>query len=209
MKRIGITHRVDNFGEYSERRDSIDQRWYSLLLQMEMFPVPLPNIEPRIATKFLHDLDLDGFILTGGNSLCSLDIDAKNIAPERDLFENFLIDFALADKLPIFGVCRGMQLINKYFKGKLVLIEGHVSKHHPINQIMEKPTLPSIVNSFHSWAIPSDGLGNGLKPISSDLDGNIEAFIHTNNMIAGIMWHPERDEKFDPLNIAFIKEILS
>ena len=209
MKRIGITHRVDNFGEYNERRDSIDQCWYSLLLQMEMFPVPLPNVESRIATKLLQDLDLDGFILSGGNSLCSLDINAKNIAPERDSFENALIDFALANKLPIFGVCRGMQLINNYFKGKLVLVEGHVSTHHPIKQIMEKPPLPLTVNSFHSWAIPSDGLGEGLKPISSDLDGNIEAFIHTNHMIAGIMWHPERDDKFEPLNTAFIKEIFS
>lgn len=209
VKRIGLTQRVEMIVDYGERRDSLDQRWYSLLLSMNMLPIPLPNIQATLAASLVENLRLDGVILTGGNSLYDFDDTAANQALDRDRFELSLIDYAVKNKLPMFGVCRGMQIINKYFGGTLVPISGHVAKNHPIVQVIDTVPLPKKVNSFHEWAIPFNGLGRELKPIASDLDGNIEAYTHLNKRVGGVMWHPERDEQFDSLNINFLIEILS
>ncbi|EGR0766875.1 peptidase C26, partial [Vibrio parahaemolyticus] len=91
MKRIGLTQRVDVISNYGERRDAIDQKWCSLLLEMNMLPIPLPNISPSIAFNLFEQLSLDGVILTGGNSLSHLDVLASDLAPERDAFELALI----------------------------------------------------------------------------------------------------------------------
>ncbi|EGU33641.1 peptidase C26 [Vibrio sp. N418] len=208
MKRVGLTQRVDIIAEYGERRDAVDQHWYSLLLSMEMLPILLPNLQPDNAAKMIESLRLDGIVFTGGNSLCHLDGDAVDRAPERDLFELFLIDYAVKNELPIFGVCRGMQIINYYFGGKLHPVEGHVAIQHPILPVEDIIELPKIVNSFHSWAISQDELGRELQPIATDIEGNIEAYWHPNKKVAGIMWHPERVIGFDPLDLNLMKKIL-
>ena len=46
-------------------------------------------------------------VLTGGNDLAALGGDA----PERDATENALLDAAESRRLPVIGVCRGMQVI--------------------------------------------------------------------------------------------------
>ncbi|MFS1443837.1 MULTISPECIES: gamma-glutamyl-gamma-aminobutyrate hydrolase family protein [Vibrio] len=208
MKRIGLTQRVDIISSYGERRDALDQQWYSLLLNMNMLPVPLPNIPEEYVADFVEELQLDGIVLTGGNSLGYLDEQANDRAPERDAFELALIEYTLNKDLPIFGVCRGMQIINSYFGGKLHPIEEHISVIHDIINLDTAIDLPERVNSFHGWAVPNDGLGKNLKPIAQDIDGNIEGFIHETKRVAGITWHPERVAPFDTLDLQFMKRIL-
>jgi putative glutamine amidotransferase len=205
MKLIGLTQRVDIVSSYDETRDALDQRWYSLLLSLDMIPVPLPNVSPSLAPRMIKELKLDGIIFTGGNSLCHLDELAKDRSPERDAFELALIDYAEKQAIPIFGVCRGMQIINHYFGGRLVKVEGHVAKKHGL--VVLKPTisLPKIVNSYHSWGIPHNGLGDDLEIVATDLNGNIEAFTHHSKKITGITWHPEREFEFNKLDLNFIK----
>lgn len=209
MKRIGLTQRVDIITDCGERRDALDQRWHLLLLEMNMMPVPLPNVLPSLAPLMLEELKLDGVIFTGGNSLCHLDETANNRAPERDAFELALLAHAEDLSLPIFGVCRGMQIINHYFRGKLVRIKGHVAKRHEITSVNPSIELPKVVNSYHSWTIPSDGLGNPLEVVGKDSDGNIEAYIHRDKKIAGITWHPERESELNKLDLNFIKGIIN
>ncbi len=208
MKRIGLTQRVDIITDYGERRDALDQKWYLLLLEMNMMPVPLPNLSPSLVPVMLEELQLEGIIFTGGNSLCHLDEIAKDRAPERDAFELALIAHSEHLSLPIFGVCRGMQIINHYFGGKLVRIKDHVAKKHEL--ISENPSieLPKVVNSYHSWTIPNDGLANPLEVVGKDSDENVEAYIHRAKKIAGITWHPEREDELNILDLNFIKRIL-
>jgi putative glutamine amidotransferase len=208
MKRIGLTQRVDIISSYGERRDALDQRWYELLLEMGMLPVPLPNVETKYVVSLVNELKLDGIVFTGGNSLCHLDRSALDRAPERDDFELALIDYAVKKEIPLFGVCRGMQIINHYFAGELVAIDGHIATQHRIVNCSEDIELPVVVNSFHSWAIARDKLGKGLIAIATDTNGNIEGFIHCSKQIAAIMWHPERLDAFDNLDINLMSRIL-
>ncbi|MFT5813721.1 MAG: gamma-glutamyl-gamma-aminobutyrate hydrolase PuuD [Psychroserpens sp.] len=209
MKLIGLTQRVDIVPNYNERRDALDQQWHSLLIKLDMIPIPLPNISSTLVPAVLKALKLDGIILTGGNSLSHLDEFAKDKAPERDAFEFELVSNAEKLKIPTFGVCRGMQLINHFFGGQLIEIENHVAKDHQIISIGSHVPLPSHVNSYHSWTIPPDGLADGLQAIGKDSDGNIEAFIHESKKFAGIMWHPERDDEPNQLDLNFIKSIFN
>lgn len=209
MKRIGLTQRVDVIADYGERRDALDNRWYLLMLELNMMPIPLPNLSPSLAPAILEDLRIEGVIFTGGNSLCYLDEASSASAPERDAFELALLKHAEELSLPVFGVCRGMQIINHYFRGSLVKVKGHAAQRHAITAVNPSIKLPKMVNSYHAWTIPSDGLAKPLEVIGKDPDGNIEAFIHRNKNIAGITWHPERESELNKLDLKFIEGIIN
>ena len=70
---------------------------------------PKKNNYQEIARAFLHDWG--GLILHGGKDL--------DETPNRTRFELALIREAIAKNIPVFGICRGMQIINKYFDGDL------------------------------------------------------------------------------------------
>jgi N5-(cytidine 5'-diphosphoramidyl)-L-glutamine hydrolase len=207
MKRLGITQRVENIRSYNERRDCLDQRWSMLAFHLGYFPVPLPNIAAEKVSALLDNLKLDGILLSGGNSIVSLYPNADDLAPERDAFEQAILDETIKRNIPIVGVCRGMQLINVVFGGRLVPINDHVAKDHLIKHVENRP-IPERVNSYHNWAIPQDGLAAILTPIAFDLAGNVEAFECVDKNILGIMWHPEREHPFNPLDVELIKRYL-
>ena len=209
MKRLGITQRVENIPSYNERRDCLDQRWSILAFHLGYFPVPLPNIASEKVPALLDNLKLDGILLSGGNSITSLypNAEADDLAPERDAFEQAILDETIKRNVPIIGVCRGMQLINVVFGGRLVPINGHVGEDHLIKHAENRP-IPERVNSYHNWTIPQDGLAPILTPIAFDLAGNVEAFEYVDKNILGIMWHPEREHPFNPLDVELIKRYL-
>jgi len=90
-----------------------------------------------------------------------------------------------------------LQIINLFFGGDLTLIKGHVNITHEIkveNTFSDK--LPNMVNSYHNWAIGNNQLSSELKPIAWDNEKHVEACIHIDKPIAGVMWHPEREKFF-------------
>ncbi|PKL76273.1 MAG: gamma-glutamyl-gamma-aminobutyrate hydrolase, partial [Candidatus Melainabacteria bacterium HGW-Melainabacteria-1] len=108
---IAITQRVAEVAAYSERRDALDQRWYSLLAQAGLLPMLLPN-QPDMALELVSRLQPAGLLLSGGNTLSVYGGDA----PERDATERALLSgWALPEQKPVLGVCRGMQLLQHYF----------------------------------------------------------------------------------------------
>ena len=209
MKRIGLTQRVQVITSYDERRDALDQRWYDLIFNLGWLPVVLPNIDPSRAEHLVNEYDLDGIILTGGNNLQILEPNNSNAAPERDQFETELILLSIKNNIPILGVCRGMQIINSYFGGTLKKVRNHVAVRHELKIKSADFDLPTLVNSFHDWGIPSSGLASNLEPLACDVDENIEAFRHKDFNIFGIMWHPERALPLSLGEIDFIKRIFS
>ena len=106
-KRIGITMRVDIASGHNERRDCLAQGWanYMANVSPHTFWMPLPNLGEAI-TDYVRQWQLDGFIFSGGNDLGSCQL--------RDCTEYTLLNHALRNALPVFGVCRGLQLLQQH-----------------------------------------------------------------------------------------------
>lgn len=209
MKRICISQRVESVASYGERRDCLDQRWFELIFRLGYVPVPLPNVSEEHARQLLADLQPHAVILSGGNSIASLDPSASDVAPERDAFESAVVAHAVDTGTPVIGVCRGMQVLNLYFGGELLEIDGHVATRHPLRPCSDAYSLPIEVNSYHQYCIPATGLSTAFTPLGFDEDGNIEAFCHKEKRILGIMWHPEREKPYSQLDFELMKRFVA
>src|SRR5260221_5611802 len=79
---------------------------------------PTPGIEDALAR-------LDGLMLSGGGDIDPARYGAKpapqtaSVREERDTAELALLDAALSLRLPVLGICRGMQVINVARGGSL------------------------------------------------------------------------------------------
>ena len=134
---------------------------------------------------------------------------------ERGKTEIEMIKFAMKNKIPLFGVCRGMQLINTFFNGTISenSNSGHVGKPHNID--IMNPSLVSLfghdkleVNSFHNNLIKKDDIGDELDVFAlSEKDFTIEGCFHKKYPMIGVMWHPERNP--DENSIQLFQRIFS
>jgi gamma-glutamyl-gamma-aminobutyrate hydrolase PuuD len=195
MRRMGITQRVENYEPYNERRDCLDQRWSKLAFELGFNLIPLPNVPRKQMRSLLSGLSLDALVLSGGNSISGDEVLAPDAAPERDLFESELIRYSISNSIPLLGVCRGMQMINLYFKGSLSPVSGHVASRHMLTVSSDFAHLVlNEVNSFHTLGIGGQQLGENLISFAVDNEGFIEGFTHESLRISGLMWHPEREE---------------
>lgn len=196
MKMIAITQRVEKVEAYGETRDSLDQSWAKLVFQCGFLPVILPN-NMEVAKSLLNQISISGIILTGGNNLVNYDGDA----PERDQLEQYLIEYSMEAGIPLLGVCRGMQVIQDYFKVPLVKVKGHIATEHEINVEGKR----NLKNSFHRYGARSSV--EELLILAASEDGVVEAIYHKEFKIFAIMWHPERNNPFDQEDILYIENI--
>ncbi len=209
MKKIGITLRVENVPNYAERRDCLDQKWNNIIFNLGCLPVLLPNVEPSYVKTIIQEMALDAIILSGGNSISVSGIDQQDIAPERDKFEHALIYESISQNIPMIGICRGMQVLNMYFGGELSKVNKHVGTRHSIKANEDFNNLvPEDVNSYHNFCISNNQIGDGFIAFANDIDGYVEGFIHKTHKLAGIMWHPEREEQMLESDIQLLKKVL-
>ena len=124
-----------------------------------------------------------------------------------------IINYAVKQKVPLLGVCRGLQIINVAFGGSLVqdltAREGkkinHVSSVHDIEinghfLLDEYVNSRITINSFHNQGITDRCIAKSLVSAAYSEDGVIEALRHKEYNILGVQWHPERkngDTSFD------------
>jgi len=206
--RIGVSTRIIHSENYIDDRDALSHDWASLLEKINILPILIPNSLVEIE-EFLDGVDLDGIILSGGDNIGEF--------PLRDKTERKIMKYAINKKIPIFGVCRGMQIINQFFGGDIIktIDKKHVGKSHSITVSKEKifsflDKKEIMVNSFHNNIIIEKKLGKNLISIAKDTnDKSIEAFIHSNYLIIGTMWHPERmkdKNNYNLIKIFFEKE---
>jgi putative glutamine amidotransferase len=161
----------------------------------------------------------DGLILTGGGDVDSKlygkdDLSAlcKGVDNLRDDFELRLVDVALREGKPVFGICRGLQIVNVALGGTLVLdIEKRGGNSHTklagldrwhevrVESDSELHTIAkvdtSLVNSSHHQA--ADSVGDGLIASAKSLGDGIKEALEWREktripFLALVQWHPER-----------------
>jgi putative glutamine amidotransferase len=183
MKVFFLSQRVDIVESYGERRDSLDQMWVNLLAKEDRVILPIPNNRINLC-NLLKKTEPDFIVLTGGNNPETY----GGTAGERDETDRALIDYAIDKRIPLLGVCRGMQSIALYFGGTLEKVVNHVATEHVIED--ESRLEIGMVNSYHNYSVKD--ISDDLEVAARSKDGKIEAFRHKNHPIYGVMWHPER-----------------
>ena len=194
MKVVAVTQRDIFLSETKEHRDSLDKRWYDFFNQTNLIPLLLPN-NLVLAAELLNRYNIAGILLTGGGEISAL----GGRKTEREKIEEYLIELAIKNKLPLLGICRGMQKIQDYFGIKLHKINGHITDAQEIIIDDEK----QIVNSYHNYGTTETS--QELRIWAKAKDGVIKAISHENYNISAIMWHPERCEPFRKQDLNFFK----
>lgn len=157
------------------------------------------------------------------------------VCPERDEYEMAVVKQAFSLGKPIFGVCRGLQLINVVFGGslyqditnyfpsapfqhtqKIKKEDAHqndephtvdIAQNSWLSSVFEKETL--ITNSFHHQAVKD--LAPGFRVNARAKDGVIEGIEKIDgSFVMGVQWHPEMMTEKHPdmqkLFCAFVTE---
>lgn len=198
----------------------------------DVMPILLPDLADNILENYLGEMD--AFVFQGGVDVAPKSYNDNEIENGkwpgdfyRDQFELKILDYAIKNDKPVLGICRGFQVINTYFGGKLyqdLLHEkatdfdhrdaqkydhiNHSVKIEPDSWLYEAYQESEIkVNSIHHQGVKT--LGNNLvvEAVSKD-DGIIEAFRHKDKNIWAVQWHPEFNHTLKD-KIASEKPILS
>ena len=181
-------------------------------------PVVLPPTgDEGAAEAVIHSLD--GLLLSGGSDLDPGYYGEEPVLelgvtlPERDAFEMALVRLALRRGMPVFGICRGMQVLNVALAGTLYQDlpsqwEGDVLKHRQdtpkwqpthevrvregsyIAEVMGREVVK--VNSYHHQGVRV--LAEGLVATGHSSDGVIEALEArdlSERWLLGVQWHAE------------------
>jgi putative glutamine amidotransferase len=166
---------------------------------------------------------LDGLMLTGGGDVAPgrygepAHTSVEEAEAGRDEFELALVTAARAQNLPIFAICRGVQVLNVACGGTLVQdipsqVTGAIEHSLPVppnesyklaHEVwIEKDTLLSRlmrdrladdtceVNSRHHQAVKA--VAPGFKVSATAPDGVVEAIEDPSaTFCVGVQWHPE------------------
>jgi putative glutamine amidotransferase len=228
---IGVTtqtlHSIDGIPAGLPQSVVMNQRYYIAITLVGATPilVPLLDDEPE-ALRGIYEV-CDGILIPGG-----VDVDPTcfredphpklgRIDPARDRVEVQLTQWAVEDRKPVLGLCRGLQIINVALGGTLYqdLEEQYpdgikhdyfptygferdhlahdvtLAKGSRLRHLMELDHIP--VNSMHHQGIKT--LGRELVASAVAPDGLIEAVESSDDhFLVGVQWHPEVFEVTDP-----------
>ena len=215
-------------GVWSKTLHYLEQGVAHWLLGGGAVPVMVPAVDAEsIVQRSEIDLDdyaeaLDGLVLQGGNDVAPESYGEAPLHPEwhgdrvRDRYERDLVQAFVDAGKPVFGICRGLQLLNVHFggtlwqdietqhteaKGTKVLhrVPGRYEHHHHTVELVPGTRLASIfhgVQSFNTNSIHHQG----IKDLAPDFivearcadDGLVEAIRWRGpGFVAGVQWHPE------------------
>jgi putative glutamine amidotransferase len=197
-------------------------------------PVFIPTGLDHATLRAIYDR-LDGVLLPGGP-----DVDPAHfgqvrhaklgsIDAGRDAVELPLARWAVEDDLPLFGICRGHQVMNVALGGTLVqdipsqvettLLHDQANDVPRSNRLHEVQIDPSSrlatlmggtrlpVNSLHHQSVEQPAPGMCVTAYSDD--GIVEALeMPDKNFVLSVQWHPEDLAENDAANFALFKAFI-
>lgn len=198
----------------AEKRCYMQDGYIQALEKVGLLPLVLsPALSPVASIRALDFVS--GLLLSGGDDLAPLHFGQQPVAQmgyvdaRRDEQELALFAEARRREMPVFGICRGMQVINAALGGTIIqhLWQNRPDalqhrqnaprwhRHHHV-EIKEGTILATAlgagsigVNSYHHQAL--DRLGPGLVVSATSPDGLVEAVEQTNPWLLAVQWHPE------------------
>jgi len=182
--------------------------WHAICLSVRLAggrPVRI-NVERRHPAEHL-----DGVIVSGGDDIHPGLYGSEHLADEeydhdRDDLEQSYIRYALSERLPLMGICRGYQLINVVMGGSLHVDIRKMRQNTsnfgtvlPRKRVLLEPGsfIAGLtgrerlwVNSLHYQAV--DRVGEDLEVTGRDLDDFVQVLEHDADApVLGVQWHPE------------------
>jgi putative glutamine amidotransferase len=215
---IGLTTYLERAaqGVWNVRASFLPQQYFDGVTAAGGVAVLLPpQPSPEAAADAALD-GLDGLILTGG-----LDVQPELYGaerhpltdparPDRDAWELALLAGARERGIPVFGICRGLQLINVACGGTLHqhLPDAIGTERHRIGGGVFAENVvevdgdtrlagilgegPVTVHSYHHQGV--DRVGDGLRVSARDDSGLVQAFeAPGDDYLVAVQWHPEEN----------------
>ncbi|MED7789286.1 gamma-glutamyl-gamma-aminobutyrate hydrolase family protein [Francisella sp. 19X1-34] len=170
------------------------------------------NLVRALAKKYADNIN--SYIIPGGENIepwlygRKMTLNEKKIYRNEYLFrtilELFIINFCYRAGKPMLGICRGCQLLNIFFGGSLIEVEGqhNVTQRDilPVNKgvfmsaatdFSSKSISSFSARSFHHQAVDPNALPELLK-LAIEHDGIIKAFENAcQGFVLGVQFHPE------------------
>ncbi|MCX6502842.1 MAG: gamma-glutamyl-gamma-aminobutyrate hydrolase family protein [Microbacterium sp.] len=215
---VGLTTYLERArqGVWDVRASFLPQQYLEAVTASGAAAVLLPpQASPDRAAEVVLD-SLDGLILTGG-----LDVQPELYGaerhpstdparPDRDAWELALLRGALTRGIPVFGICRGLQLINVAYGGTLhqhlpealgsdrYKIGGGVFAQNTVH-VDDGTRLAGLVgtggvdvHSYHHQGV--DRVGEGLVVTARTDDGLVQALeLPGEEYLVAVQWHPEEN----------------
>lgn len=187
-----------------------DEKWFQ--------PFFDKHADIRVANALTGEVstgEADGLLLTGGSDIAPeflrqpvpdpgvLD---KDVDLARDRWEFEAIPKAMARGLPIFAICKGMQILNVALGGTLKLdIPGHNLPEQKNDDVQTLRTERAAVhrfervNSSHHQAVDSLGDGFVVEAWSAGDDIIEQMKLRDYPFALAVQYHPERGKIYDAL----------
>ena len=160
----------------------------------------------------------DGVVLPGGNDLDLRPFGVPDVhprehhsPPEQDAADVTVARAALAARLPVLAICRGMQVLNVVMGGTIhqhfdETTVAHAGSPHGFD-VLPGTRLRDLLGSTRATGYSShhqacDRLAEGLVLSAVADDHVIEGFESADGRILGLQWHPEVDAADDPVQQA-------
>ena len=219
---IGVTAATENvsYGAWTEIPAVVSPASYVRAVQRAggRAVLLLPDPEDVQDPDAVLDL-IDALIVTGGAG----DVDPAlydqkphrktgPVQEERDAYELALVRAAIERRMPVLGICRGMQILNVAYGGgieqHLPDVVGHEDHRHTPGTFadhevdLETGSLAAraagaertAVKSHHHQGVRE--VGEGLVVTGRSEDQTVEALEDPScPFVLGVLWHPEEDEK--------------
>lgn len=191
---------------------AMEKNYFDAITKLGGLPIALPYAEENF-DEYIQMVD--GILLPGGSFASPQHWYTQGTAqlPEACTWSNFLEKVtrtAVDKKIPVLGICAGMQFLSCVNGAKMTINVAH-TLNSPLDHLngkpkeeryhlvkVEKGTLlhditdmdEFMVNSAHTEAVVS--LSESLKQNATAEDGCIEAVEVLNHPFAlGVQWHPE------------------